>query len=95
MPLRSISNKEIKKAMFSISKDKSPGLDGFSSCFFKKAWPILGEQFVEAVHEFFSSRSLLKQINNTAIILIPKSSHAPTVGDYRPIACCNVIYKVI
>lgn len=27
--------------------------------------------------------------------LLPKSSHSPTVGDFRPIACCNVFYKVI
>ncbi|XP_022869849.1 uncharacterized protein LOC111389190 [Olea europaea var. sylvestris] len=45
--------------------------------------------------EFFSSGSILKQINHTVIALVPKSSQAPSVGDYMPISCCNVIYKVI
>lgn len=27
--------------------------------------------------------------------LIPKTTINPTVGDFRPISCCNVIYKVI
>lgn len=27
--------------------------------------------------------------------LIPKSNHTPTVRDFRPIACCKVVYKVI
>ncbi|KAL0412017.1 UNVERIFIED_CONTAM: hypothetical protein Slati_3791400 [Sesamum latifolium] len=26
---------------------------------------------------------------------MPKSEHSPTVADYRPISCCNVIYKAI
>ncbi|XP_022858589.1 uncharacterized protein LOC111379447 [Olea europaea var. sylvestris] len=42
-----------------------------------------------------SSGYILKQINYTVIALMPKSSHAPSIGDYRPISCCNAIYKVI
>lgn len=45
--------------------------------------------------EFFRTGSLLKQINHSAIALVPKNSHASRVGDYRPISCCNVFYKVI
>lgn len=45
--------------------------------------------------EYFQSEEMLNGVNNTVINLIPKSSHAESVGDYRPIACCNTIYKVI
>ncbi|XP_022846184.1 uncharacterized protein LOC111368907 [Olea europaea var. sylvestris] len=90
-----ISSQEIKEALFSIGDDKSPGLDGYASYFFKKAWRIVGDDVVEAIKEFFLSRSLLKQINHTIIALVPKSNHTPNVGDYRPLSCCNVIYKVI
>lgn len=27
--------------------------------------------------------------------MIPKSAQAKVVGDFRPVACCNVIYRVI
>lgn len=89
------SNQEIMLALFDIGEDKAPGSDGFSSCFFKKAWSIVGHQFCQAVKEFFNSGSLLKQINHTAIVLVPKTTHASAVTDYRPISCCNVLYKVI
>ena len=38
---------------------------------------------------------MLKQINHSVLALIPKSKNADRVEDFRPIACCNVIYKVI
>ncbi|XP_022849889.1 uncharacterized protein LOC111371978 [Olea europaea var. sylvestris] len=92
---RDVSEQEIKDALFSIGDDKSPGPDGYTSCFFKEAWDIVGNDFMEAIYEFFASRSLLKQTNHTIIALIPKTNHATSVNDYRPIACCNVFYKVI
>lgn len=63
---------EIKHALFSIPDDKSPGIDGYSSCFFKKSWNIVGLDIVAAIQDFFRSGKLLKEINVTAITLIPK-----------------------
>jgi len=93
--VRQVSSEEIKEALFSIGNDKSPGPDGYGALFFKSAWDILGEDLCNAIKEFFASGSLLKQINHTLIVLVAKSSHAHSVGDFRPIACCNVMYKVI
>lgn len=93
--LSHITEDEIKGALNDIGGDKAPGPDGYSSHFFKSAWAFVGNPVVAAVQEFFQNTSLLKQINHTVIALIPKSSHATSVGDFRPIACCNVIYKII
>ncbi|KAL2232350.1 UNVERIFIED_CONTAM: Retrovirus-related Pol polyprotein from type-2 retrotransposable element R2DM [Sesamum indicum] len=38
---------------------------------------------------------MLRQLNHTIIALVPKSDHSTSVADYRPISCCNVIYKAI
>ncbi|KAL0444940.1 UNVERIFIED_CONTAM: Retrovirus-related Pol polyprotein from type-2 retrotransposable element R2DM, partial [Sesamum latifolium] len=38
---------------------------------------------------------LLKQVNSTLISLIPKVNNPTVVGEFRPISCCNVLYKII
>ncbi|KAL0433540.1 UNVERIFIED_CONTAM: hypothetical protein Slati_2688300 [Sesamum latifolium] len=86
---------EIKEALFDINEDSAQGPDGFSSGFFKSTWEVVGEDFCQAIMEFFAHGCLLKQVNATLIILIPKVQLPTKVGDFRPISYCNVIYKVI
>ncbi|GJU46356.1 hypothetical protein Tco_1203622 [Tanacetum coccineum] len=38
---------------------------------------------------------MLKEINDTIIALLPKVSTPSRINDYRPISCCNVIYKCV
>ncbi|CAH9145483.1 unnamed protein product [Cuscuta epithymum] len=90
-----ITDLEIKEALFDIGDNKSPGPDGYTSAFFKKKWNTVGFDFTRAVRGFFGSGRLLKQTNHTVIALIPKTNHSPTPADFRPIACTNVVYKVI
>ncbi|XP_057958730.1 uncharacterized protein LOC131151506 [Malania oleifera] len=89
-----IADEEIKQAMFSIGDEKSSGHVGYTSCFFKKSWGIVGDEVILAVKEFFGHGKLLKQLNHTTIALIPKSTHASLVQNYRPISWYNV-FKVI
>ncbi|KAK4384484.1 hypothetical protein Sango_3056200 [Sesamum angolense] len=86
---------EVKEAFFQIDVDSAPGPDGFGSAFYRAAWPVVGQSMVEAVGEFFRTGKLLKQINNTLLALIPKVNMPNYVSDYRPISCCNVLYKAI
>ncbi|KAL2237629.1 UNVERIFIED_CONTAM: hypothetical protein Sindi_0954600 [Sesamum indicum] len=63
---------DVKQAVFDIDEDKAPGPDGYSSGFFKAAWPIVGHEVSSAVLDFFNTGRLLKQINTTLLALIPK-----------------------
>ncbi|KAL0310435.1 UNVERIFIED_CONTAM: putative ribonuclease H protein [Sesamum calycinum] len=51
----------IKDAFFDIAEDKAPGPDGYSSGFYKAAWPVIGEEMIKAILEFFTTGRLLKQ----------------------------------
>lgn len=93
--IKVVCDEEIKLAMFNIGDEKAPGPDGYTSCFFKSAWNVLGKDVCKAVKEFFRTGKLLKEVNASLISLIPKVQNPQVVGDYRPIALCNVIYKCI
>jgi hypothetical protein len=93
--LAPVTNETIKEALFSVGNNKAPGPDGFSSLFFKQSWDIVGADFCAAVKDFFSSGRMLKQINHSILALVPKSAHVNSANDFRPISCCNVVYKVI
>ncbi|KAL2251910.1 UNVERIFIED_CONTAM: hypothetical protein Sindi_2313300 [Sesamum indicum] len=74
---------DVKQAVFDIAEDKAPGPDGYSSGFFKAAWPVVGQEVTKAVLEFFSTGKLLKQVNSTLLALIPKGAFIPgrSIGD--------------
>ncbi|XP_074265774.1 uncharacterized protein LOC141588219 [Silene latifolia] len=93
--LAEVTDVEIKECLFSISSIKSPGPDGYSSQVFKDFWEIVGGDVIAAIKNFFQTGKLLKQVNTTNITLIPKSSNPTNVLDFRPIACCNTLYKTL
>lgn len=93
--LKEVTEQEIKKVLFSMPRHKSPGPDGYTVEFFKTAWPVLGNDFVIAIQSFFLKGFLPKGLNTTILALIPKKNEVRGMKDYRPISCCNVMYKVI
>ncbi|KAL0444855.1 UNVERIFIED_CONTAM: hypothetical protein Slati_2208200 [Sesamum latifolium] len=90
-----VTRAEIKQAFFDIDEDKTPGPDGYSAGFYIAAWPVIGDEIMTAVEEFFANGRLLKQVNATLLALIPKVQSPTTMADFRPISCCNVLYKAI
>ncbi|XP_074315686.1 uncharacterized protein LOC141651893 [Silene latifolia] len=90
-----VSSEEIKDIIFHIPDDKAPGPDGYSSRFFNDSWETIGVEVTQAIKDFFISGRMLKQLNTTLITLILKTERPTSVLQYRPIACCNVIYKCI
>jgi exonuclease III len=93
--LAPVSLEEIKYIIFNASDNKSPGPDGFNAKFYKNQWNNLKHQIHETVNEFMSKGKILKSTNHTFITLIPKKKNPTNINDFRPISCCNFIYKII
>ncbi|CAL9237898.1 unnamed protein product [Arabidopsis halleri] len=92
---KEVSEEEIVSTVFSLPLNKCPGPDGYSVEFFRASWSVVGADVIKAVKEFFRNGRLLKDFNTTKIALIPKFPEACNLGDYRPISCCNLVYKIV
>ncbi|KAK4384657.1 hypothetical protein Sango_3039200 [Sesamum angolense] len=44
-----VTHLEVKEAFFDIEIESAPGPDGYTSAFYRNAWPVVGQSMVEAV----------------------------------------------
>ncbi|KAH7837759.1 hypothetical protein Vadar_017617 [Vaccinium darrowii] len=72
---------EIKQALFDIDPTKAPGADGMTAGFYQHYWDVVGEDVVKAVQQFFLTGHILKSLNHTQLVLIPKVK-TPVQGDW-------------
>lgn len=90
-----VTDEEIYGGLRSIGDDKAPGVDGYNAKIFKKAWQVIQSDVNKAVKDFFSTGTLYKPVNCTTVTLLPKVPNPTSVKQYRPIACCSAVYKLI
>ncbi|XP_060961840.1 uncharacterized protein LOC133032039 [Cannabis sativa] len=93
--LQPISTDEVRHALFQMHPDKAPGPDGMGPGFYQKHWDVVGPDIVNMVTDFFATGMISSGLNVTNLVLIPKKKNFISMSDMRPIALCNVLYKVL
>lgn len=92
---RQFTSQEIQDAFFSIPSFKSPGPDCYNSGFYKVAWGSKGTLICSAIQEFFHTGYMPKDWSATKLVVLPKVPQPLVAHYFRPISCCNTIYKCI
>lgn len=75
MLLQDISFEEVKDAVFSLPKDSASGPDGYHASFYQKNWDLISSDVFKMVTSVWQSEHLLKAMNKTNVVLIPKNKH--------------------
>eukprot|EP00253_Pinus_taeda_P017696 PITA_17696 len=93
--LKPISLQEVESAVNLLKAGKAPGPDGFTTIFFQHLWETIKWEVWQVVEESRTLRWMYQGMNATFIALIPKAEDSPSPEKYRPIALCNIIYKIV
>ncbi|KAK1308804.1 hypothetical protein QJS10_CPA09g00704 [Acorus calamus] len=93
--VKPFTDEEIERTLHALSSNKSPGLDGFPSEFYKSMWPIIKGDVCRALKSFHTSVQLPISWGSTYIALIPKVQSPTTLKQYRPIGMCDTKYKLL
>ena len=73
---------EIKNVIFGMQSLKSPGPDRLPLLFYKKYWQVVGNSIIKAVHNFFITSKMLKEVNHSYIVFIPKILNPSTINHF-------------
>jgi hypothetical protein len=92
---RPCSLEDLLSILKAFSKDKSPGPDGWTVEFFLHYFELVGEDMLGMVEESRRKGEVIKALNATFLVLIPKANKPTSFGDFRPISLCNLCYKII
>lgn len=93
--MQAVTLEEVEDVVKGMENKKEPSPDGFMVEFYQAAWKFIGLNILNVVEESRWNQKVCPSLNATFIALILKSSKSDEPQGFRPIALCNVIYKII
>jgi hypothetical protein len=91
---RPFTKEEFREAVFSMHPDKCPGPDGYNPGFYQHFWSLCSDDIFKDCCYWLDSGQFPATLSTTNIALIPKGNTQKSMKDWRPIALCNVLYKI-
>eukprot|EP00253_Pinus_taeda_P002292 PITA_02292 len=93
--IKPVTKEELLAIIKSSKKDKSPGPDGWPIEFFLHFYDLFKQDLLGMVEASRMSGNIHSALSSTFIALIPKKKNSKSFQDYRPIALCNSLFKII
>jgi hypothetical protein len=90
-----ITEEEIKIALRSEAKHKSPGIDGICHEFYITNWETVHQDLLELLNHMFLNKNITHQQKHGVLICIPKTDGDGTPNSYLPISLLNTDYKIL
>lgn len=84
----------MKLPIDNCESSKSPGPDGFNFTFIKECWPMIKGDFIKMLDDFHSHGKLIRGLNPSFIVLIPKKDDASSLSNFRTISLIGCAYKI-
>jgi len=86
---------EFNDAMFSMQPDKFLGPNSFYPGFYQHFWNTCSANIYYERRQWLNEGQFSPSLNATNIALFPKGNEHRSMKDWRPIALCNVLYKLV
>jgi hypothetical protein len=78
---RPLTANKLGQAAKSLTKDKTPGIDGNNVEFYSSFWPLIGDEFTEMVNLALDRGSLVPGMTQGLITLIYKTGDRTNLGN--------------
>ncbi|RVW41827.1 hypothetical protein CK203_108407 [Vitis vinifera] len=85
---------EVFLALSELNGDKALGPDGFSLAFWQFCWDFVKDEIMGFFKDFFEGK-IVKSLNTTFLVLVPKKGGANDLCDFRPISLVGGLYKLL
>jgi hypothetical protein len=86
---------EIDNVVLNQPSGKSPSTDGFNIDFMKKCWRTIAADFYELSSGFHDENICIQSLNDSYIVIIPKTENPISISDNKPISLLNSSIKLI
>ena len=90
-----LTEEELREALFSTENNKSPGVDGLSTNFYKHFWPLFSDKLLFVYNYAFDSGCLSVSQRRGIISLVFKKGDRTLLKNWRPITLLTTDYKIL
>ena len=90
-----LTEENLRKALFDMESNKSPGTDGLTAEFYKHFWDLIGPHLLKVIHSCLQNKQLTHSQQEAVISCLYKKGPREQISNWRPISLLNIDYKIL